>query len=188
MVKYKKEERQKLLKLYIERDPFLTDEALAESLDVSIQTIRLDRQILKIPEHRVRIKRVAEEVDEIKSIMLEDVIGEIVNVKLNESGTSVFNVEEAHVFNNNTLTRGHFLFAQANSLCVAMINVPLALTKSANIEFRKPVHLGDRVVAHAKVVQTIGKIATIRVESFVEDNLVFVGEFEMYFKNEGESK
>ncbi|CAD2076873.1 transcription factor FapR [Phocicoccus pinnipedialis] len=186
MVKYKKAERQRLLQLYIERDPFLTDEALAKSLNVSIQTIRLDRQVLKIPELRARIKAVAKEVDEIKSIMLEDIVGDILNVKLNESGTSVFTVEETHVFNNKTITRGHFLFAQANSLCVAMINVPLALTKSANIEFKKPVHLGDRVVAHAKVVQTIGKIATIKVESFVEDSLVFVGDFEMYFKNEGE--
>lgn len=188
MVKYRKEERQQLLQSYIEKDPFLTDEALAKSLNVSIQTIRLDRQILKIPELRVRIKEVAKEVDDIRSIMLEDVIGDIVNVKLNESGTSIFIVEEAHVFNNKTLTRGHFLFAQANSLCVAMIDVPLALTKSVNVEFRKPVHLGDRVVAHAHVVETKDKIATIRVESFVGDRLVFVGNFEMYFKNEGENR
>lgn len=188
MVKYRKEERQQLLQSYIENDPFLTDEALAESLNVSIQTIRLDRQILKIPELRARIKAVAKEVDDIRSIMLEDVIGDIVNVKLNESGTSIFIVEDAHVFNNKTLTRGHFLFAQANSLCVALIDVPLALTKSANIEFRKPVHLGDRVVAHARVIETKDKIATIKVESFVKDTLVFVGNFEMYFKNEGENR
>ena len=50
-----KRERQKLLLDTIENDPFLNDEELADKFDVSIQTIRLDRMELKIPELRERI-------------------------------------------------------------------------------------------------------------------------------------
>lgn len=36
----------------LERNPFLTDEQLAKALEVSIQTIRLDRLRMNIPEVR----------------------------------------------------------------------------------------------------------------------------------------
>lgn len=54
----KKERQQELLQT-IEQNPFITDEALATRFRVSIQTIRLDRMELKIPELRERIKHVA---------------------------------------------------------------------------------------------------------------------------------
>jgi DeoR/GlpR family transcriptional regulator of sugar metabolism len=52
-------ERQRQLARYLERDPFLTDVDLSKILRVSIQTIRLDRLDLKIPELRERLKNVA---------------------------------------------------------------------------------------------------------------------------------
>ena len=51
------------------------------------------------------------------------------------------------------LLRGHHLFAQANSLAVAVINDELALTAKANILFTRPVKENERVVAKAKVRQ-----------------------------------
>ena len=56
----KKKERQRLLQETIREDPFITDEELAEKFSVSIQTIRLDRLELGIPELRERIKNVAQ--------------------------------------------------------------------------------------------------------------------------------
>jgi len=54
-----KGERQQLLKETIRQTPFITDEELAKKFSVSIQTIRLDRVELNIPELRERIKSVA---------------------------------------------------------------------------------------------------------------------------------
>ena len=54
-----KKERQKRLTETLIRDPFITDEELSESFKVSIQTIRLDRLELGIPELRERIRSVA---------------------------------------------------------------------------------------------------------------------------------
>ena len=45
----------------INKDPFITDEELSETFNVSIQTIRLDRLELGIPELRERIRSVASE-------------------------------------------------------------------------------------------------------------------------------
>ena len=58
-MKLKKQARQEAIKNEIERNPFITDNALSDKFAVSIQTIRLDRTQLNIPELRKRIKHVA---------------------------------------------------------------------------------------------------------------------------------
>ncbi|MEI3067737.1 MAG: HTH domain-containing protein [Phascolarctobacterium faecium] len=52
--------RQEHLSKMLERNPFLTDEQLAKALEVSIQTIRLDRLRMNIPEVRERTRQMAE--------------------------------------------------------------------------------------------------------------------------------
>lgn len=51
-----KKARQRELMERLKADPFLTDEELSDIFHVSIQTIRLDRLELGIPELRERIK------------------------------------------------------------------------------------------------------------------------------------
>ncbi|SFA38512.1 Acyl-coenzyme A thioesterase PaaI, contains HGG motif [Anoxybacillus pushchinoensis] len=181
-----KRERQRLLQATIEENPFITDEQLAEKFSVSIQTIRLDRLELSIPELRERIKHVAERTfaDEVKSLPIEEVIGEIIDMQLDESAISIFDVKKEHVFKRNRIARGHHVFAQANSLAVAVINDELALTAKANIRFMRPVKEGERVVAKAKVKNLNENGRTIvEVNSYVGQELVFQGEFHMYRSN-----
>ncbi|MDQ0215089.1 acyl-coenzyme A thioesterase PaaI-like protein [Oikeobacillus pervagus] len=179
-----KKERQIQLQETIEDNPFVTDEELAEQFSVSVQTIRLDRMELSIPELRERIKHVAEKrfVDEVRSLPIDEVIGEIIDIELDQSAISIFDVKADHVFKRNGIARGHHLFAQANSLAVAVINDELALTARANIRFTRSVKKGERVVAKAKVVDAHfeqGK-TVVKVNSFVGKELVFDGEFIMY--------
>ncbi|WP_243289910.1 transcription factor FapR [Bacillus sp. FJAT-47783] len=179
-----KKERQQLLKETIEETPFITDEELAEKFNVSIQTIRLDRLELSIPELRERIKHVAEQnlQDEVKSLPIDEVIGEIIDLELDFSAISIFEVKKEHVFRRNQIARGHHLFAQANSLCVALIDDELALTRKSTIRFTRPVKVNERVVAKAKVKQIDHKSGRtyVEVNSYVGQELVFSGEFEMY--------
>lgn len=179
-----KKERQKRLQETIEDNPFITDEELAERFRVSVQTIRLDRMELSIPELRERIKHVAEERfrNEVRSLPIEEVIGDIVDIELDKSAISIFDVKEEHVFSRNKIARGHHLFAQANSLAVAVINDELALTEKANIHFTRSVKEGERVVAKAKVSnpQTEMGRAIVKVRSYVGQELVFYGEFTMF--------
>ncbi|MFS0778678.1 transcription factor FapR [Neobacillus sp. 3P2-tot-E-2] len=179
-----KKERQQMLKETIKENPFITDEDLAEKFQVSVQTIRLDRLELSIPELRERIKYVAEKrfEDEVRSLPIEEVIGEIIDIELDQSAISIFDVREEHVFIRNKIARGHHVFAQANSLAVAVINDELALTAKANIQFKRSVKQGERVIAKAKVLKIddgLGR-TIVEVMSYANNELVFKGEFEMY--------
>lgn len=183
-MKRTKKERQRLLTETIENNPFVTDEQLASQFGVSVQTIRLDRMELAIPELRERIKDVAERnyENEVKSLPLDEVIGDIIDIELDKQAISIFDVKEEHVFQRNGIARGHHLFAQANSLAVAVINDELALTVRANVIFINPVKAGDRVITKAIVRgQHNEKNRTyIEVISTVNNETVFKGEFEMY--------
>lgn len=182
-MKRTKKERQRLLIETIEANPFVTDEQLASSFQVSVQTIRLDRMELAIPELRERIKDVAEKTyDEVKSLPLDEVVGEIVDIELDKRALSIFDVKKEHVFQRNGIARGHHLFAQANSLAVAVIDDELALTAKSCITFLKPVKVGDRVVTKAVVTGIDEQInrTYIDVTSTVDNEIVFTGQFEMY--------
>lgn len=182
-MKRTKKERQKLLVETIQKNPFVTDEQLAVNFGVSVQTIRLDRMELSIPELRERIKDVASKTyDEVKSLPLDEIVGEIIDIELDKRALSIFDVKDEHVFQRNGIARGHHLFAQANSLAVAVINDALALTVKSNITFVKPVKAGDRIVTKAVVTgQDIEKNRTyIEVTSTVGNEVVLTGQFEMY--------
>ncbi|SDG96661.1 Acyl-coenzyme A thioesterase PaaI, contains HGG motif [Alteribacillus persepolensis] len=180
-MKRSKRERQQQLKEKIANDPFITDETLADIFGVSVQTIRLDRLELSIPELRERIKHVAREhLDEVKALPLEEVIGEIVDLRLDEEAISILDIGKEHVFSRNGIARGHYLFAQANSLAVAIINDELALTSRANVHFTRQVKESERVIAKATVQET-GKVKTVvEVASRVNQEIVFQGEFVMF--------
>ncbi|MFS0782342.1 transcription factor FapR [Bacillus sp. 1P06AnD] len=182
-----KKDRQALLKETIKLNPFITDEELAEKFSVSVQTIRLDRLELSIPELRERIKHVAEQnhSDEIRSLPIDEVIGDIIDIELDKSGISILDIKKEHVFSRNGIARGHHLFAQANSLAVAIMNEEVILTAKANIIFTTPVKLHERVVAKAKVIKVDQdhNRSTVEVNSSVGNETVFKGSFEMYRSN-----
>lgn len=184
-MKRNKKERQLLLRETIELNPFITDDALAEKFQVSVQTIRLDRLELSIPELRERIKNVAEKnyADDIKALPIEEVIGDIIDINLDQSAISIFDVKKEHVFTRNGIARGHHLFAQANSLAVAVTNDELALTAKATIHFTRPVKEGERVVAKAVVENIENGRSIVSVNSFVDNEIVFKGTFDMYRSN-----
>lgn len=176
-----KKERQHLLKEKINENPFVTDEALAEVFHVSVQTIRLDRLELSIPELRERIKHVAEkQFDTVKALPIEEVIGEIIDLQLDQRAISILDIGPEHVFSRTKIARGHHLFAQANSLAVAIIDDELALTAKANVRFTRRVSEGERVVAKARVIKHEKERTKVEVNSYVEQELVFSGEFHMY--------
>src|SRR5699024_8929232 len=109
---------------------------------------------------------------------------EIIDIELNDYALSLFIVEDGHVFQKNKIARGHYLFAQANSLCVAVIDEPLALTKSADIEFTRASKLGDKVISKAVGEKMDGNTAKINVKIRVEPETVLKGRFEMYYTDE----
>ncbi|MGV3243776.1 transcription factor FapR [Staphylococcus sp. 11261D007BR] len=186
-MKKRKNERRDLIQQTIHQNPFVTDQALSEMFDVSIQTIRLDRNQMNIPEVRTRIKNVAQEQHKhISALANQDIIGDIIALTPNQSGQSLLSISQKEVFKRKHIARGHVIFAQANSLCVAVINHSEVLTKESHIHFMKPVALGEVISAHANVEQQTDKYFDISVVSYVGDTKVFQGQFKMYYISEDE--
>ena len=179
-----KGDRQIRLANSLEQNPFMTDEELAKQFNVSVQTIRLDRLECGIPELRERLKTVAARTmkAEVKSLQSDEVIGEIIDIELDKRAISIFDVTEDHVFQRNGIARGHHLFAQANSLAVAVLDDDLALTVTTTVNFLKSVKVGDRVIARANVdkKRSNEKRTFVEVTSTVGSDIVFTGEFQMY--------
>jgi acyl-coenzyme A thioesterase PaaI-like protein len=178
-----KRERHQQLSRLIEENPFITDRELTRQLKVSIQTVRLDRLELGIPELRERMKLMAERsYDVVRSLPLHEVIGDIVDLQLDHSGISIFEIREEHVFSRTGIARGHHVFAQANSLAVAVINDEIALTSSADIRFVRSVKLGEKCIAkaHVRSISSRQTKAKVEVFSYVGDEMVFQGHFVIY--------
>ena len=185
MARQQKRIRQGLLREQLHSTPFLTDEELAARLQVSVQTIRLDRLELGIPELRERAKQMAEEArHKVKTITSDDMIGELIDLELGRSGISMLTVSPDMVFEKTQVARGHYIYAQANSLALAVIDAPLAATGVANIKYKIPVHAGEKLIAKAEVIKKRGNKFFIWVKTRNETREVFRAKFIVVSLNE----
>lgn len=169
------------LAAYIKSNPFLTDKDLAQILGVSVQTIRLDRSELKIPELRERLEHAARgDSDAVKSLSHGELVGELIDVQVGKQGSSLLTITKDMVFKKNLIARGHHLFAQANSLAVALIDATIALTGNAKVTFKQQVRFGESVLAKANIISGYDNRYKVSVVSTVKDQVVFEGIFTVF--------
>jgi acyl-coenzyme A thioesterase PaaI-like protein len=157
---------------------FLTDEELAALLNVSVQTIRLDRLELGIPELRERTRQLAHKAHtQIRTMTSGEVVGELIDLDLGQTAISMLTVTPDMVFTKTKIARGHYLFAQANSLALAMIDAPTAVTGVANIKYKTPVYMGAKLIAKAEVVKVRGNKYFVWVKTRIDSQEVFRAKF-----------
>ena len=174
----KKQARQSELQRVLDSNPFLTDESLAAQFGFSVQTIRLDRMELGIPELRERVKLVAHEsYAQIRSLSEQELIGQLWELELGVKGVSVLDVTMDMIFAKTKIMRGHHLFAQANSLAVALVDAPVALTAGAEVKFIRPVYPGERLVCTAEVKEKTESRVYVEAVTTSAGNVVFTGKF-----------
>lgn len=177
----KKRERQQQLREKIRENPFFSDEDLAELFDVSIQTVRLDRLALGIPELRERTKTVAERTYGIvKSMGSKEIVGELIDITLGERGISILETADEMVFERSRVVRGQYIFAQAESLAIALIDAAVVLTGLANVKFKRPITVGEKLVAKGEVIRRRGAHYVVLVETKVGTEKVFRGKFSVF--------
>ena len=156
--------RQKQLQMLIRKNPFLTDAQLADSLHVSVPTVRLDRICLNIPELRVRTRQMASTAQtRLRAIDKKDIVGELVDLELNRVGISTLTISNDMVLEKTGVGRGYFMFAMADTLALALVDTDFALTAVSNVKYKVPVHPGDRLVAKAEVMHIKGDRYYIKV-------------------------
>lgn len=170
----RKLKRQQELVAMLKDNPFLTDEELARHFAVSPQTIRLDRLELNIPEVRKRTMNMAEQAyQELKSISGKEIVGELYELDLGQRALSILETSSDMVFEKSHVVRGHYIYAQAESLALALVDAEVALTGVANIKYLHPVYVGDRLVAQAEVTRRRGDKYFVRVRTRRRDREVF---------------
>ncbi|NLY30324.1 MAG: transcription factor FapR [Firmicutes bacterium] len=175
----KKKRQEKLMEL-VNQQPFLTDEELAEQFGVSVQTIRLDRLELSIPEMRERTKALAEAAyGQLRAMSGQELVGQLLDVELGKGGSSLLKTTEEMGFSKTKVIRGHHIFAQANSLAVALVDSPVVFTATAEIHFLHPVYSGESIFCQAEVVSVNGNRTLVEVKSKVSGREVFAGRFEV---------
>ena len=137
MARVKKKERHTLLMRQVSEKPFLTDEELAKLLEVSIQTIRLDRMELGIPEVRERIRRVAEEAREkVTTIEKDDLVGELIDLQPGRSGISLLKITEDMVIDVHYVQESHTITIIYRDLDGQVIYETTTTTAVAGDEYR----------------------------------------------------
>lgn len=171
-------QRQQGLKDYLNEVPFATDEELAKLFTCSIQTIRMDRLELGIPEVRERLKAIASDnYSKVRSLQNEEMVGQLISLELGVKAVSVLEVVESMVSEHSKVCRGHHIFAQANMLTMTLIDSEVVLTGSARIRFKRPVFLGEKMVATATWARSKTNKHLIKVVTKVGTEEVFVGKF-----------
>ncbi len=176
--------RQSELARHLANNPLLTDEELAGMFGVSIQTIRLDRSELQIPELRERMKTALQASRPVRSLGSDELVGELLDIQVGHYGVSMLKIGPEMSFRKNLVARGHHLFAQANSLAVAVIDAEVALTGAARVLFKLPVRAGDLVMARAEVSSQRGNKTVVKVISRVQEAIVFEGIFTVFTLHE----
>ena len=173
-------QRQEKLQEILSENPFITDDDLAQEFGCSVQTIRLDRLELGIPELRERVKKVAQiNHAKVRSIADKEIIGELIELELGKKAVSVLQITSEMVADKTKICRGHHIFSQANMLAMALIDADAVLTGSARIRYRRPVYLNEKLVATAIFARRHSNKHLIKVVSKVGAEEVFVGKFIM---------
>jgi acyl-coenzyme A thioesterase PaaI-like protein len=173
-----KQQRQQELVSLLEENPFLTDEEAAQYFGVSPQTIRLDRLELKIPEMRKRSQDMARQAyRELKALSGREIVGELYELELGKRALSLLETTSEMVFEKSRVVRGHYIYAQAESLAIALVDAEVALIGVANIKYKHPVYVGDRLVAQAQVTRQRGNKYFIWVRTWCRDKEVFRAKF-----------
>ena len=75
------------------------------------------------------------------------------------------------------LVHGGFVFGAADYAAMSAVNDPYVVLGASTTKFIVPVKVGDAVVCKAKVINTKGKKSVVEVKAFVNEKLVFEGDF-----------
>ena len=131
--KWEKEERREAITDVIRQNPCLTDEDLAKRFSVSAATIRLDRQMLGIPQMRKRIEKA---VSEHPSGFHEEL--QILDMEKGKKGLALFHTTE------KMTDRSGMVSADLAGQVFTPVQV-------GNIKYKEPVGSGEQLVLKGKI-------------------------------------
>jgi hypothetical protein len=162
----------------IDKNPMVTDEELASLLGASVSTVRLDRALMGVPELRERIRRMAQEAgSKLRSLSRSDIVGDLLELEPNKWALSVLRTTREMALRATDFLGDHYIYAQASSIAVAVIEAAAVVVGSVRGEYRGRASVGDVLIARAKVGVNKDNRYIVSVRTRVEDREIFVGRF-----------
>lgn len=176
--------RREHLRAALLRDPLLTDLALGRLLGVSVQTVRLDRLALGIPEVRHRAREVAQR--SLHGGATPTLRGEVVDLEPGVSAVALLSPGPAGAV---PWAEDPALFADAEALAVATSGLVAADVRVASLKFRRAACADGRLVAKAEVLRRGARVSGERRVVLVQircgDEAVFRAKFVVDSSDEG---
>ena len=155
-----------------------TDQELAAALGVSVSTVRLDRALMGVPELRERIRSMAQRAgSRLRSLSQSEIVGELLELEPNRWALSILRTVREMAFRFTDIVWDHYIYSQASSVAVAVIDAATVIVDSARGKYKGHAHVGDTLIARAKVgVRRDGR-QIVSVRTRVGDKEIFVGRF-----------
>ena len=170
--------RQDRLAKIIESNPMITDNELSSLLNVSLSTVRLDRALMGVPELRERIRTMAQDaMRKLQSLSPSEVIGELLELEPDKWALSVLKTAKDMAFRFTDIVSDNYVYAQAGSIAVAVINAAKVIIYSMRGEYHGHAHVGDILIARAKVGVNHDGRKIVSVRTRAGDREIFVGRF-----------
>ena len=170
--------RQNMLSDILASNPMITDSDLASRLGVSISTVRLDRALMGVPELRERIKTMAQNaITKLQSLSPAEVIGELLELEPDKWALSILKTAKDMAFRFTDIVSDNYVYSQASSIAVAAIKAANVIIESMRGEYKGHAHVGDILIARAKVGVNHEGRKIVSVRTRVGDKEIFVGRF-----------
>ena len=112
--------------------------------------------------------------NKLKAISKKDIVGDLIALELNKKAISTLTITPDMVLEKTGVMRGHFMFAMADTLALALVDAEVALTGVGNVKYRVPVYAGTTLVAKAEVVNRRKDRFFIHVYIFMRDKQIEV--------------
>jgi hypothetical protein len=177
-IKSEKKLRQQRLAKLLDNNPMATDQELASILGVSVSTMRLDRALMGVPELRERVKRMAQEAgSKLRSLSQSEIVGDLLELEPNRWALSVLRTTREMAFRTTDILWDHYIYAQASSIAVAVIEAAAVIVDSMRGEYKGHARVGDVLVARAKVGVNKDNRYIVSVRTRVGEKEIFVARF-----------
>jgi len=119
---------------------------------------------------------------EIKTHLLANrsLLGTPVEIVDGVSAVVELTTDNGMVVDGKGLVHGGFAYGLADYAAMLAVNHPNVVLGKSKSRFLAPVQVGEKMVAKACVESVDGKKHVVKVEIYVNENKVFIGEFTCY--------
>lgn len=108
----------------------------------------------------------------------KEIVGKAEIIQTDEEATAVLKTNGLMGVDEQGLVHGGFTFGLADYAAMVAVNDPFVVLLSSQVQFLRPVKVGDELKARAVVAEKEGRKRKVRVEIWKEgEEKVFAGEF-----------